>query len=167
LGAPHDSSTALAQYAEDYQSAMARGPVHQSKMVSLDQLRLSQGNYFRKAGAKNRKLVLKTIPACTAYLHDLKISVRISFRDSLKVIDLPAEKTDIILSADSLQYCYSYDWGGDTLAVNGRYRVPAGGHPDRFFWNFRPGMYNATGHRVGYRFLLSQVVKRGAQKIRK
>lgn len=164
VGAPHDSSAALMQYATDYQAAISRGPVHKTKPVSLDQLRLSQANYFRKTLAKNRKLVLKTIPACTAYLRDLKISVRISFRDGLEAIDCPAEKTDIILSADSLQYCYCYDWGGDTLAVNGRYQVPAGGHPDRFFWNFRPGMYNATGHSVGYRFLLSQVVKRGVKR---
>jgi hypothetical protein len=37
----------------------------------------------------------------------------------------------IVTSSDSLHYCLQYDWGGDTLAVNGRYQVPLMDHARR------------------------------------
>lgn len=162
LGAPHDASSALGRYQDDYRAAMLRGPVYKPKPVPFAKLQAAQENYFRKTSAKNRALVLGMIPRAAAHLRDLGITVGISFRDGLKVTGRPP---DIVLSADSLEYAYSYDWGGDTLAVNGRYEVPEGGNPERFFWNFRPGMYNATGHRLGYRFVLSQVAKRLRNKL--
>jgi UDP-MurNAc hydroxylase len=166
IGAVHDSSAALTKYAADYQAALARGPVNRSKSVTLDQLRAASETYLRKIYAKNRKLVLQmAIPPAAVYLRDLGISVNVSVQNGIQAVDTPMEKTDIILSADSLQYCYSFDWGGDTLAVNGRYEVPPGGNPERFFWNFRPAMYNASGHSIGYRFLLTQAAKRVRRKL--
>jgi UDP-MurNAc hydroxylase len=167
IGTPHDSSNAIRQYQLDYEAAIHRGPAHRKTPVSLAQLRSAQESYFRKMHAKHRRLVLACIPSSTAYIRDLEVSVRLSFREGLTVSEILPGQTDIALSADSLRYCYLYDWGGDTLAVNGRYEVPQGGHPDRFFWNFRPGMYSATGRRLGFRFLLSQIVKRGRQAISK
>ncbi len=167
VGAVHDSSEALRQYSADFQVAMDRGPVNRSKPFSLDQLKSTSDIYRRKIYAKNRKFALKmAIPAATAHVRDLAISVKISVQDGVQVIDMPPEKTDIILSADSLHYCFAFDWGGDALAVNGRYQVPPGGNPDRFFRNFRPAMYNATGRSIGYGFLVAQVAKRVRRKIR-
>ena len=63
---PEDDSPAYVQAAEHCtREAMSRRPVHKSEAANVEQLRASQDNCFRKR-AKNRRLVLQAIPACTA-----------------------------------------------------------------------------------------------------
>jgi hypothetical protein len=67
---------------------------------------------------------------------------------------------DIITSSDSLLCCLATNWGGDTLAINGRYQVPPGGNPVRFFRFFRVLAYNDAGNSFTFTFLGAQAIKK-------
>lgn len=56
-------------------------------------------------------------------------------------------------SSDSLLYCLTFDWGGNSLEINGRYEVPAGGNAERFFRLFRVPQYNSAGKKLNLRLL--------------
>jgi hypothetical protein len=58
----------------------------------------------------------------------------------LQGADIPREACDIMLSSASLLYCLKFDWGGETLYVNGCFQenrnwkeVAPMAYPDRFF----------------------------------
>ena len=57
----------------------------------------------------------------------------------LQAADIPREACDILLSSASLLHCLKFDWGGETLYVNGCFQengnwkdVAPMAYPDRF-----------------------------------
>jgi UDP-MurNAc hydroxylase len=140
----HDSAEALRKYRADYAAVEDSPPLTKSAPVSLDQLRQAHEAYRRKALARNNRHLLRAIRPAVVFIADLGVKVRISLLKGIETLN-DHSAPDITLSSEALQYCYLWDWGGDTLAVNGRYTVPAGGDPSRFFQNFRIAAYNATG----------------------
>ncbi len=85
------------------------------------------------------------IPSTIVFLTDLNVKFTISLLRGIKVVTDDSSIADIALSSEALLYCFSYDWGGDTLAVNGRFIAPEGGNRLRFFRTFRVAAYNAAG----------------------
>ena len=144
VGAEIDCTVALARYAIDY-TAIETAPLTTADTVPLEKLRNAHQAYRRKISAKNSRLLLSAIPSCTVHITDLRLTVQVSILGGLQLSKNQSDVADICLSSEALQYCYLFDWGGDTVAVNGRYTVPPGGNPRKFFWNFRVPTYNSTG----------------------
>lgn len=162
VGEDHSNQKALECYAVDYASVPARA-LQTAPRVPLDGLLVSQEAFFRKAFHRNNRWLLYALPSATAMLEDLGIGVRLSFRHPLRVT---TECPDIILSSDSLNYCLCFDWGSDTLGINGRYRIPQGARPHRFFNHFRPAAYNAAGHEFNFVLASRLVAKKLVHQMR-
>lgn len=96
-------------------------------------------------------------------IRDLGILVEFSYHHGLT--EVTGKHPDIIMSSDSLLHCLSYDWGGECLAINGRYEVPADGHPQLFFWIFRVPAHNRLGTTFDLAFLTRQAVMRTVRAI--
>ncbi len=62
-------------------------------------------------------------------------------------VDLPREECDICLSAESLEFCFRFPWGGETLQVNGRFEEPYRGGRNVLFEYFRLGRRLYHGDR--------------------
>lgn len=160
LGDKHDSTAALERYQQDYQTALSSPPTHQTKSASLENLITSAQSFFTRARKRNNPCVLKMIPPSNVLVTDMGVTFRISFGEGLSVVKASNAKADIAISSEALAYCLAYDWGCETLAINGRYTAPAGGRPGRFFRIFLVSAHNGAGKRVDLNFL-SNVVKRG------
>ena len=143
VGEEHDSQRALVQYSADYAKLENPQTLMKSGSVPLPKLQDAQRTAWIKLSARNNPHLLRVVPQSIAHLTDLDLKVKVSMR-GLTPVDKGA-RADIALSSEALQYCYLFDWGGDTLQVNGRYTVPAGGNPRRFFLNFRIPAYNGAG----------------------
>jgi hypothetical protein len=113
---------------------------------------------IERAGKRNNSLLLRTIAPTVARLSDLDVDVELSYRKGL--VRVSNRQPDIITSSDSLLCCLSTNWGGDTLAINGRYQVPAGRNPARFFRCFRVLAYNDAGNSFTFTFLGTQAIKK-------
>jgi UDP-MurNAc hydroxylase len=170
VGEEHDSSSALARYAEDYVALEKSPPLLKSASVPLPKLQEVQRTAWIKTKARNNRHLLRLVPPAVAYLTDLDMNVRVSMRELTPVDkNVPAE---IALSSEALQYCYLFDWGGDTLQVNSRYTVPEGRSPRRFFLNFRVPAYNGAGiafdlpllFEVGKRYIARKLTRSGTAK---
>ncbi|MCU1285434.1 MAG: hypothetical protein JWO13_1784 [Acidobacteriales bacterium] len=155
IGGDHDSAAALAQYKNDY-SAFENSPVlGKSPTIGIEDLHAAHKTFLRKLFARNRNhQLLRAIPSSTFFITDLHLHATFSILGGVKVVEGSSVPADICLSSESLQYCLLYDWGGDTLAVNGRYSVPNGGRPERFFNLFRVQAYNSTGKEFDAALLL-------------
>lgn len=85
------------------------------------------------------------------------MDVELSYRHGLRQVS--GKQPDIVASSDSLMYCLTFDWGGNTLEINGRYEVPAGGKAERFFRIFRVPQYNSAGRALNLRLLGGRLIR--------
>lgn len=159
VGEPRDSSDSLRRYALDFEHALSRPP-DTSDPIPMTKLREAANNFVHRCNQKNSRLLLKALLPAFVRLNDLGIDVELSYRRGLS--EVTGKQPDIVTSSNSLYYCLLYEWGGDTLAVNGRYQVPPGGNARRFFRIFRVAAHNSAGNAFDLLFLGRQVVKKTA-----
>jgi hypothetical protein len=157
VGTPRDSSGSIASYELDFARAMA-GPPETSPPVPLTKLQEAASAFLRKCAHKNKRVLLKALLPAVVHLNDLGINVKLSYRSGLA--EVKSLQPDIVTSSDSLLYCLVYDWGGECLAINGRFEVPAGRNQRCFFWLFRVPAHNRLGDSLNFRFLANQVIKK-------
>ena len=157
VGTPKDCAEAIANYEADFNAALLRPP-DTSPVVALETLQDAAAAMIERAGKRNNSLLLKTIAPTVVRLSDLGADVALSYRKGL--LPVTNRQPDIVTSSDSLLYCLTTNWGGDTLAINGRYQVPAGGNPVRFFRCFRVLAYNDAGNSFTVGFLGAQAMKK-------
>jgi len=154
---PRDSIDSIRKYEQDFDSAVSLSP-DTSPSIQMRKLRETADGLIRKCSNKNNRVLLKAIPPAVIRLDDLGIEVELSYRGGLHEVE--GKHPDIVMSSDSLNYCMQYDWGGDTLAVNGRYRAPQDGNVRNFFRIFRVPQHNSAGNSFDLMFLGHQVVKK-------
>jgi hypothetical protein len=157
VGSAWDSSKSLQRYQADLGRALS-SPPDRSAPVEFVRLVESAAAFVRKSNHRNNTLLLKALPPAVIRLNDLGMDVELSYRDGLKKVS--GKRPDIITSSDSLNYCLQFDWGGDTLAVNGRYQVPEGGTARAFFRLFRVAAHNSAGNSFDLVFLGHQVIQK-------
>jgi len=163
VGKKVDSEPAMAQYDRDYAvvaEARKLGILGRSKSVPLESLRDAQCAYFRKAFPRNSRLMLYAIPPSVVHISDLDVNVQLSFHSELRVLKGQSVQPDVVLSSDSLRYCFLHDWGGNALEVNGRYEAPRGGSAKRFFRLFKVALWNSAGERVSPHLAIRQAINR-------
>jgi UDP-MurNAc hydroxylase len=154
VGQAIDSTVALRRYEKDYEAVENAPLLVKAEPVPFEKLCQAQASFSRKVLSKNNRFLIQAIPDSVVLLSDLGIKVRISFRSGITKVTNQAVLPDIIVSSESLQYCYLYGWGGNTLEVNGRYSVVPAGKPKRFFNHFKVGSYNDSGFVFNSRLLL-------------
>jgi UDP-MurNAc hydroxylase len=163
LGGFHDSSESVRRYDQDLNRAMKAAPTKVAS-TSLERLQKESKAFFFGYMSKNSQLLLNTLPPAVVYLSDLEIHLELSPRSGLKLIE--ERQPDIILSSDSLSDCLTTDCGGETLSINGRFRVPPGGRPRRFFWIFPIPRQNGTGTALDLKFLGRQSAEKARAAVR-
>jgi hypothetical protein len=95
----------------------------------------------------------------TVYVWDLHRACRLDLH-GLHDIDRAESQCDVALSAESLDYCFRFAWGHDTLCVNDRFRKPAGGSYRRFYRYFRFAGLRSRGTAVNARYLAGVLFRR-------
>jgi UDP-MurNAc hydroxylase len=152
-----DSGESVRKYESDLQHALSRQP-DTSQPVEIKRLQEAANALIRKCSHKNNRVLLNVLQPAVICLSDLGIDVEFSYRRGLQRVT--GKCPDIVMSSDSLHYCLLYDWGGDTLAVNGRYQIPPGGNARKFFRIFRVPAHNSAGNSFDFMFLSHQLVKK-------
>jgi len=147
---PWDSSSSIRSYESDFARALDLTP-EQSSIVPLATLQQAATAFLEKNRARNNRLLLAMLQPSVVRIRDLNLDVELSYRRGLRQV--VGKKPDILMSSDSLMYCLKFDWGGNTLGINGRYEVPKGGQPERFFRLFRVPEYNIAGQALNFHLL--------------
>ena len=157
VGAPWDSAPSIARYQADFERAEALPP-QTSPPVPFVDLQEAARTFIGKCALKNNRMLLNALPPARIRISDLELNAELSFRRGL--VESKGKRADIVLSSNSLFYCFKTDWGGETLQINGRFQVPPGGGPRRFFWIFRVPRHNGYGSSLNFRFLGHQMLQR-------
>jgi hypothetical protein len=157
VGTPHDSTEAIRRYESDFHLLLGSPPIA-SKPVEMAVLHEAMAKLAARCMRQNNHLLLAAMPPAVVRLSDLGKDVEISFRKELR--EVAGKQPDIVTSSNSLLCCLTTDWGGDTLKINGRFRVPAGGSVGRFFQLFRVPQYNSYGTALNLKFVTDRLLAR-------
>lgn len=131
---PHDSEAALERYRPHYE----REPVLVgSPSIALSELERQASRWVRLLRRNNpgwaltaaRRLGL--LKPARIFLWDHEQAVELSL-DGLRSTVQPSDSCDVAMGSESLNYMLRFLWGGATVSINGRFRVPAGGEYRRF-----------------------------------
>ncbi len=114
----HDSQSAIQKYADDYVKSNNADLTVPAK-VEASMLIEEAERFRRKAFKRQPKSYLRALQPIRFFVTDLQQAFQFSFRDGLMLDDVSPCECDLGLRSDSLRYCLTFDWGFNTLHVNG------------------------------------------------
>ena len=101
-----------------------------SASVPIEKLQEQATKYYERISSKNSMALVKmaaALPAInffkpfTIYLHDINTTVSYSLLKGLQAVPSTSNKHMVKMHSDSLNFIYKFDWGYETLTVNGRF----------------------------------------------
>jgi UDP-MurNAc hydroxylase len=101
--------------------------------------------------------LLGYIKPTSVYLTDLKIAVSLSYLKGLTIDDSKLVASDLSQSSDVLSFGLCYEYGVDTMSVNGRFREEKTDGLWRFMRFFSPQEY--MKHGLGVKYPISSAKK--------
>jgi UDP-MurNAc hydroxylase len=152
FGAPHDNTESMARYDADYKTIPKI--LHTSKSIPIAEVQELAAKYNQRIKERNSWLfigILKMIgflPPVNFYITDCGQVFQYDAINGLKAVDVSKENADMALSSDSLAFLFRFDWGLNTLHVNGRFRTDRKGMA-KVMSTFAVGLLNNTGRYLG------------------
>lgn len=149
---PLSPVSALARYQDDYE----RIDTHErysSPSIDIATLKAQHTTFMARLFEKNRPLVLHALywsrRLQPTYVHviDLDCCIRFDLH-RFKVVEYDPSFCDISISSSALGYCFRFEWGGDTLSVNGRFIMPPEGDHAHFKRYFSLANFNNKGQTI-------------------
>ena len=189
VGEEHDAKAALDRWQEEYDSLESRprlktSPVSQEQLEEasgifarrlneklsplLGRMYLARSHYYGRCNRRGRKstllgrlasiLSLRVDPA-RVWVLDHEASYEFDLRRGLRPVDLPRERCDVVISAQSLEFALRFPWGGETLQVNGRFHENYRGGRNILFEYFRLGRRLYHGNRWTFSSVARNVLR--------
>ena len=167
VGAQHDNAEAIKRYAEA--DDVSNRPLRSHTSVRLeDLLRLAEDYRQRVRDRNNRALLWLASRSpmhiggpILIYLWDLDTVVRFDIHDGLQTVSLPAEGAAVAMHSQSLSFTLKFDFGVDTLSVNGRFRATPAAYR-RLLRTFAVSVLNNNGRQLQFRLLTDRWLARRA-----
>ena len=155
-----NSYSAICDYKADFATPFE--PCIDAKPVALSQLKTMCNSYRKKIREKNNMALVRFLHhynvfhTTKIYLKDLQTAIVFDLVDGIREANFEPKDADIITDSDSLNFVFEFEYGADSLRVNGRYET-GNGNVARFFSAFKLGTLNNNGRNVNH--LFSRVFK--------
>jgi len=155
-----DSASSLDRYAKLYDGIESRAYNKAKKTLSVDELLSSANKYIARIKEKNNFSLISLIrnfkvmgffQAFIIYVYDQDKYYLFDIKKGLVPTDQKKE-FDVRIHSECLDYVFRFDWGFDTLTVNGRFESDLEGFA-KMAKNFAIGPLNNTGRHVGMALL--------------
>jgi UDP-MurNAc hydroxylase len=153
VGASWDSAPAIDRYLADGNALSTRQPLS-AQTIEEPQLQSNAAKFLARAHGKSGAIALRVaalvgqLPKTYIWVSDHQRAVSLSV-GGLRRNSRSRAACDVELSSAALSYVLLFDWGGNTLEVNGRFRKPKGGNYERFHAWVQFG--NESNHRRALR----------------
>ena len=172
VGQDADSRVSLSAYDKDYD--LSARPLRRTESVPVDELVTLSHDYVRRVTARNSRFLIRLLSLPPfRYFEPLRIRLtdweRVALFDvstGLTFVDGLSDDGEIMLSSESLACVFRFDWGFDTLIVNGRFQASRL-HYKRMVKMFFLVPLNNTGRYLHPRTLFDRAfAKRALRKLR-
>ena len=154
-GGPHQTDSAIAKYEKDL-SAIRKRKLTESKPCDWSEVEAAAKTLVERVHRQNNMLsvrlayALRLFRPANIFLTDRNQAYRFDVVSGLRPVPLPEAQCDISMHSESFLYALKFDWGADTLHVNGRFTSPDGNSYLNFFINFFLPKHNNNGRRFPF-----------------
>jgi L-ascorbate metabolism protein UlaG (beta-lactamase superfamily) len=162
-GEAHDSQHSIEKLNHGLEQVMSNPQLVKGKSIEHADL-ISRSKTFAANLKRNYGIYVNLLKPAKIFIADYGESFSLSVNEGLTKQDFPREDCDIELSSESLDYCFSFPWGNDTLGINGRYQRPKNGTYSRFYNFFRFDQLKSRGIQPDLRYFISMAVRRALVK---
>ncbi|MGE3801787.1 MAG: MBL fold metallo-hydrolase [Candidatus Kapaibacterium sp.] len=158
VGDAWDNQPALEKYQSDYE--LSGKPFHTAGTVSEAGLMESARKYVERIRSRNNSFLIgliRRIPGLgffqplNLFVYDLGSVYQFSFTRGLVKVEA-SSAYDVRMHSENLDYIFRFDWGYDTLTVNGRFEADMNGF-GKMTKLFAIGPLNNTGRFINSRLL--------------
>jgi hypothetical protein len=138
VGTKRVNRKAIRKYNRDYARIANDPEILDSPPVSFQELADHATAFLallkKNNGWKNMRAFRKAklMTDATIWITDMEQAALLSPTHGLCKADTDVKNCDIAVSSSALSHCLQFPWGGDNLAINGRYHRPPGGYYHRF-----------------------------------
>jgi hypothetical protein len=156
VGTAHDSATAMKKYEASWDPG-DRLPLS-SDVVEWADLEHLATACSKRVTKRNNRLLLRAAAQLgigaplVLKLTDLDRTALFDPLHGLTAVDVPDSEVDVWLSSQSFAYTLKFDWGADTLSVNGRFLASPAGYR-KMLRTFGPSLLNNNGRALAFRLL--------------
>jgi UDP-MurNAc hydroxylase len=144
----HNSLHSIESYKRDYNRVNNKATLIKTREVGLVELKNNANEFVKKIKENNDRSIKWYLNPIRIFLTDINKSFQLSLKNGLIEESIPYEECDLALSSESLNYCFKFSWGFNTLSVNGRFQIPPRGNYDYF----RKYMYVTSLNNSGKKF---------------
>jgi len=130
LGEQHDNDQSIAKYNEDLKDIPNRERFS-SDNVSMDEINTTVDKVIERVKAENSTVfiklfyLLRLFKRPLIYLIDKDEVYKFDILSGITRMDgIAQSEADIAMHSESLNYALGFDWGGNTLQINGRFTSP-------------------------------------------
>lgn len=159
-GEEHDNAASVTKW-DVALAGLGERPRGTGREVAFEALQQVSTAYVDRLRTRNNAVLLRLLtrfgifPELLVYLWDLRRAARFDLARGLRASELPREACHVAMSSESLAYVFRFDWGFDTLSVNGRFEDIRGAE-QRLLRVFGVGTLNNTGRRLELRRFLDR-----------
>ena len=162
-GETHDSQRSVEKLNHDLEQVMINPKLVKGKSIERADL-IARSKTFAANLKKNYGIYVNLLKPAKIFLTDYGETYSLSVNDGLMKQHFSREDCDIELSSESLDYCFSFPWGNDTLGINGRYQWPKNGTYSRFYNFFRFDQLKSRGIQPDLSYFVSMAIRRALIK---
>ena len=131
--------------------------------VSIEEIQESYENFRRQIfkqflGVPSLLERLNFLTPIKLYLHDLNVNVILSYREGMDIQSGSKSKCDISLSARTLQFILTNEYGANTTHVNGKFERISDRGVTIFSRHFAPQEYMKMGYGLSHPFTTLRIV---------
>lgn len=165
IGKENDNGKALRNYIADRNSNVRPDRLVQTELIPLKELQELAKTFSKNIQNFHSGLLLKLKLRKPAkiFINDLNKTVILSL-NGIAEINEEYENCDISLRSEALKYCLKFNWGGDTLNINGCFQVPKNGKIKRFQDYFYFSNQLNLGKKYGFKTAFNNITRKFLQK---
>ena len=164
ISTKHDSEASVQKWVNSYNKNIVSEKTVKPLFIKPEELIKLGNSYVNTLKRNNTKWMYFFLKPSNIYVQDHECSYRLSLQ-GVERIEIDRDYCDILMSSDSLQYCFKFLWGGATTRINGRYQITKYGKFYNWKLYFQTSELNNHGERFGILFILDSVYRILRRKI--
>ena len=123
VGEPHSSIESIKKYTIDENFIMNNSIRVKSTSIPVPELEKQAKEFINRLRKKNSILLLLRLATANIFIKDYNDTFKLDLK-GFRLAKINKSDCHINLSSSALSYCFKFDWGGETLMINGRFSKP-------------------------------------------
>ena len=133
--------------------------MEKNHLTEVSELNILAEKFIQNLNETNPKWIKFILKPTFIYLYDHNKSFELSLK-GWKENEIDSDKCDVLLSSESLAFCFKFPYGLDTTQISGRIQKPNQGVYVKFYNFFRIDQQKSRGQNLTLGYVFGSVIRK-------